>query len=489
MAPFSFHARASFRLSVSRLVLLSGLSMATLCTAGAQTAVPLSSEIGPGAATLDRATGVPALTTTINDRNAVAGTVDGSPASVPATLPQQPQSRLNLRTGPAGTRIDARPVAATPALDTAPGIRVGTFILRPSVTQRIVGEANRSGSSRDDRSFAETEANLELLSDWSLHELSLRANGIYQRNLSGGAATEPEAQIDANLRLDLFADTIVDLRAGYDFERESATDPNALQAAAVQAGVDTFRAGIGVGRELGIIRAAFDLDAERSEFGSAQLADGTRLSLADRDETTVRAAARLGYAISPALIPFLEASIARTEFDQQRDSFGFERSAWTYGIRPGVAFDFGEKLSGELAAGYALRTLDDGRLSDLDGLSIDGIVNWSPQRGTNVTLAVFTDIESSTRADVSGTFAYGVRAGLARELRHHLVARLGAAATLRDFSNAGLPDQTVYAANVGLTWSVNRYLDMVADAGFERTTQGASDFDTARVGLGLTLRR
>jgi hypothetical protein len=90
-------------------------------------------------------------------------------------------------------------------------------------------------------------------------------------------------------------------------------------------------------------------------YGSATLAGGTRISADDRDTLGANLTGRIGYELSPALVPFLEASIGREKYDQRIDSTGAERSSNTYSVRAGAEVDLGEKLSGEFAAGYVFR--------------------------------------------------------------------------------------------------------------------------------------
>jgi hypothetical protein len=73
-------------------------------------------------------------------------------------------------------------------------------------------------------------------------------------------------------------------------------------------------------------------------------------------------------------------------------------------------------------------------------------------------------------------------------MRDHLVARLTGSATLRDFQGSGNNNVT-WITGAGLTWSINRYLDMTGDVEYETTTGGGSDQDILRAGIGLTLRR
>ncbi len=132
------------------------------------------------------------------------------------------------------------------------------------------------------------------------------------------------------------------------------------------------------------------MDFERRTYGDVELDNGTTLSQEDRDRNLGTLTGRIGYELSPALIPFLEASVGKSIYDLRRDTFGFERSYESYAGRAGMEVDLGEKLNGELALGYETFRFDDARLADLSGLSLDGRVNWSPHRGTDVLFGVLT---------------------------------------------------------------------------------------------------
>ena len=370
------------------------------------------------------------------------------------------------------------------------GIRVGTFILRPSISQNLGYEKNKTGDTSTSRTFSQTGLRGSLISDWSRHQLSIEAEGIYQRNISGTGETEPRARLDADLRLDLSDQTIANITAGYDFERESSSDPNAINGASAQSGVHTYRAGARVTRDFGLIRGTLGTEIRRRTYGSVTLANGSRLALSDRNYTEGTVTARVGYELSPALIPYLEATAGRSIYDEKYDSLGYERSATTLGGRAGVEVDLGEKLRGDLGMGYRRATFDDSRLAALDGLTLDGTVQWSPHRGTDLRLGLITELEPSTAAGQSGYVSYAATSELTHELRENLVARLSAAYTLRDFKNTGNPNQTIYLVGTGITWNVNRWLAMTGDVSYELTRQrGASDTGVTRAGIGLVLRR
>jgi len=369
------------------------------------------------------------------------------------------------------------------------GVRVGTFILRPSITQGIGFERTKSGNTTTSRSYSQTGFRGSLTSDWSRHQLTIDTEGVYQRNISGTGETEPQARVNGDLRLDLSDDTIAHITGGYAFERESATDPNAISGASSQSGVQTLTGGANVTRDFGLIRGTIGADVQRRTYSSATAANGSKLDQSFRNYTEGTLTGRVGYEISPALIPYLEASVGRAVYDDKL-SAGYERSFSTLGARAGLEIDLGEKLRGDLGAGYKRAKFDDSRLAALEGLTVDGAVQWSPQRGTDLRLGLRTDFEPSAMAGDSGYVSYGTTADLTHELRDNLVARLSAAYTLRDFSTPGTANQNIYLVGAGLTWNINRWLAMTGDVSYEVTRQsGASDTGITRAGIGLVLRR
>lgn len=428
-----------------------------------------------------------------------ADTFAPPPAAGPETIPAPDaiaaEDETQGRTGREGERLNMPqgPVEGSgtrPERGGATGIRLGSFVLKPSLSQGIATERSSSGGTATTRSFSETGFRGSLVSDWSRHQLTIDADGVYQRNIGGSGETEPSLRIGADLRLDLADDTVAHLTAGYDFSRESSSDPNAIAGASVQSGVHGFEGGASVTRDFGLIRGTLGAAIRREIYGSATLADGFKLSLSDRDNVAGTLTARVGYELSPALIPYLEVLAGQTLYDEKRDSSDYERAATTLGGRAGLEVDLGEKLRGDLGFGYRRTTLADARLAAIEAATVDGSVFWSPQRGTDLRLGLATSIEPSTAADQSGYVAYEANAELAHELRDNLVARLSGAYTWRDLPITLGPDQHIYTAGAGLTWDINRWLALTGDVSYELTRQAhAADTGVARAGIGLTLRR
>jgi len=396
-------------------------------------------------------------------------------------------ARQNARTG----TVDDLPLASDTEEADVPGISLGTLTLRPTLDQRVVHESVRFGTDKTDRTYSQTTLSGVLESDWSRHQLRVDGSGTWQKNIAGTGTESPSAGLDAALNLDLINNFSALLGAGYSYSQESRTDPNAISGATTQSGIHELRASVGLAKTLGLLRGTTTLDITRTMYGDATLADGSSLTVNDRDTLGAEITTRIGYQVSPALVPFIEASAGREKYDRRIDSTGAERSSTTLGARAGAEINLGEKLSGEFAAGYVLRSLDDANLSDISGLTLDGELNWSPARGTDVSLGLATTLETATAAGQSGAVVYELDSKLSQQIRNNLVARLGATASYRDYdSGSGRDNQHTYGASAGLTWSVNRYLDLEADASYERTKeQGGTDEETMSLGLGLKLRR
>ncbi|MCV3735929.1 outer membrane beta-barrel protein [Rhizobium sp. TRM96647] len=394
--------------------------------------------------------------------------------------------RQNLPTGSVeGFRNGAIPYSEDP-----PGIAIGTFTLRPTLEQGIGYERTKTGDQTDTRSFSTTTLRGSLVSDWSRHQLTIDGAGTYERNFTSSDNTEPEVDIGADLRLDLSGETTANLTAGYSLEREDMADPNAISGAAVQSAVQTFSGGARIQRDFGLIRGTLGGTVDRETYGDVELSDGSELSQKDRNTVTGILTARIGYEISPALIPFIEASGGRVRYDEERDSSGYARSGDLYAGRAGLEFDLGEKLRGELGIGFDRQTYDDDRLKAINAFAADGAVDWSPQRGTNVNLGLRTSIEPSTAPGESGYVSYLASSEITQDVRSNLVARLTGSYEWRDFQTASASDQNVYIVGTGLAWNFNRYLALSGDVSYELTTQkNTEDTGVTRAGLGLVLRR
>lgn len=424
---------------------------------------------------------------------------DAAVAPAPTTQPDdeitgsildEDMRKLNTRE----PRLDETPARRVPesiSTEQTPGIPIGSFVLRPSVTQTINSETTKDGGTKQSRGFLETDMGATLTSDWSRHQLTVTSEGAWQKNISGEGEEQPSFKIDGDLRLDLPRDTVTHITGGYNFYREDTDDPDAITDAAQQSDVQEFTGGASIEHDFGILRGTTAIALSRSIYSDAKLSNGTTVSLSDRNETTGTIRGRIGYELSPALIPFIEASVGKTNYDERIDTSGYRRSGDSYGAKGGVQIDMGEKLKGEVAVGYATADFDDSRLKSIDTATLDASLLWSPIRGTNVNIDLQTSIQPSTAAGESGYVSHQLTSTVDHQLRDNLVATAIGGVTLRDYpSGSTISDETVYTASTGLVWNINRYLDFTSTLGYELTTRKEGDDSQQwRAGVGLKVKR
>ncbi|MCO6185032.1 outer membrane beta-barrel protein [Rhizobium sp. L1K21] len=438
----------------------------------------LQSDFGGGAPATDDA-----FSSASPDQSQITG--NGDPAISDDTLTAS-EGRLN----PAASKVDAGRTGSI-GDDEAPGIRLGTAVFRPSLRQSLGHERTQTGQTKTSRTYSETELKGTLTSDWLRHQLRLEGSGLIQKNIAGTGSEDPRLNLNAELRLDVSRNTTATLDGGYNFQRESSTDPNSLSGASTQSPVHTFNAGISVEHDIGRLKGTLSADGLRSVYGDAKFSNGTTVSRSDRDANTGTLALRLGYQISPVLTPFVEGSISRTYYDQKTDSSGYARDSAGWKIRAGLEADFGEKLKGEISGGYEKMRYADARLDAISALSVDGSLTWSPQRGTDITLGTSTSIKPSTTAGTSGYVLRTFSASVSQEVTRRLVARLTGGVGFNDYDSASnSTDSRSITAGAGLTWKVSRYLDVTGDTTwqYDRYTSGAG-YHAMTFMAGVTLKR
>jgi len=372
-----------------------------------------------------------------------------------------------------------------------PGLRMGSFILRPTLEQGLRGTTNADFTATGRSALlSETAVSLEATSDWSRHRATLKANGTFDRSITGQNVAEPQFSISGDLRLDLAGGMTATAGAAYDLQKESANTPNSVAGTLSQPLVHTIDANLGIERNSGLLYAKIGGKFERQIYGDAQLSGGGTLSQSDRNNNYAGLTLRGGVNISAALRPFIEAEAGRLLYDERFDTGGYQRSADRFALRGGLAVDMGEKLSGELSAGYVTERFDDPRLADLASPTVAASLEWSPKRGTKVTTNLSTVLEDSTTAGESGDVLYSSSLTVLHSVRANLDLTATIGAWLRDLKGTGGQDYGA-SAEAGFVYWFNRFVGVDTSARYEvadsddpsRRARAASIF------VGLKLRR
>lgn len=379
---------------------------------------------------------------------------------------------------------DPDPFAAT-------GIRAGTFILRPTLDQGLAWTSNAGQTAQgEDALFSETALRLEATSDWSRHEARFDADLRFREPLSSEGTREFQGGAGAGFRQEIGTDHVATYALTYRAAPESPSSP-LVDANVVNRPLrHDLGASAEIAREAGRLRWSAITGVERQVYEDARLSDDTILSQDDRDATTASLVLRGGYEVSPALVPFAEVEIGRRIHDREFDADGYRRSADFASARAGVELDLGEKLTGEIAAGWIGDSPDDDRLAGLSAPYLDGRLSWSPQRGTDIGLAARSSLEGSTVAGESGAVVYTLEAALDHRLRHDLTATALIGFDWRDYE--GAPDEDrILRAEASMTWWLNRNAGVTGRLSHEvlDSSIAGRGYDETGAYLGITLRR
>lgn len=373
----------------------------------------------------------------------------------------------------------------------APGIRVGTFVLRPSLEQGVTATSN-ADSSANGRSavLSETALRLNAVSDWARHSATIDAYGTFRKSVSGQELEEATGGIDGRLELDLIDGFRAIGTLGYNVRPESATSPVVIEDTVSQPLRRTLDGSLGLEKDVGKLRLAVTGEATNERFDDAELSGGGTLSQEDRNSTLYAGRLRAGYEVSPALIPFGEVEFGRRVYDLRFDTAGFERSSNRVGARAGVEIDMGEKFGGEVSAGWIAEDFDDDRLDTISAATLAADLRWSPIRGTIVSLTGTTVVEGSTTPGQSGSVLYSGRLAVERQMRANLTGFAAVGTGWRDYAGSDDRELTL-TAEAGLTWWLNRYAGLTGRLRHESldSTLAGRDSRTNSVFVGLRVQR
>jgi hypothetical protein len=371
------------------------------------------------------------------------------------------------------------------------GMRLGSFNVITTLEQGITATDNANYSSTPKGAvLSETTLRLNAVSDWSRHQAQIIGYGTYRKSVSGEEVEDPSAGIDGTLNIDINHDLRAIAKASYNLRRETASSPVVLPPNVSRPLRHELNGSIGLQKDLGKFRVTGTTSINRLAYGDADTGGGGTLSQQDRNSTLYSGALRLGYEVSPALTPFVEAEIGRRNYDLRLDAAGYERSSNQIVARAGVELDFGEKLNGEVSVGWINESFDDSRLIDASGLTTAARLAWSPERGTVVNFDASTTVEGTTTAGESGSILYASSIGVERQIRSNLSAAAALSLGYRDYIGLPARDLTM-SAETSATWWMNRYVGLKGRYRYEQVSSTLPNRDSQvnSVFLGLTLQK
>ena len=353
-------------------------------------------------------------------------------------------------------RYTAANERAQPEYDPVP-VQVGAFELEPELELGVGSTTNLFAAEQDevDDYFFVAAPSLSGTSTWSSHELSFDANVRHNEFSDVGDESTTSAAIAVRGRLDASStlNFTGEVRADQNFEPRAAAAsvPDAREPVEV----DTLGVEVGANFETGRVQITAAASVDRFDYFDVPLNSGPTLDQDFRDHDQTELRARAAWAMNRDLAVFVEGGIVDRDYEAPVDPADLNRDTTGNIVRVGANFELPVLLRGDVAVGYQTFDFDDPTLSEIDGLSIDGRVQWFVTQLLTVTGTAARTVEDPGLEGTAGAEVtrWGVRGDF--EARRNLLLFAEATVGNFDFEDITRSDDRLDAA-IGATVKLNR---------------------------------
>jgi hypothetical protein len=196
---------------------------------------------------------------------------------------------------------------------------------------------------------------------------------------------------------------------------------------------------------------------DRTVYQNSVLTDGEVTTNDDRNFNQFGGVGRVSYDLLPGVKPFVEGEGDSRVHDVTFDRNGFQRDSSGGYAKGGSSFEFTRLLTGEIAAGYALRDYVDPRLNRLQGLLVSSSLTWTATPLTTAKFYSNTSIDETTLPGVSGVLTHTYTFEVDHDFRRWLTAIGKFTYGTYDYQGDGRRDKT-YSLEGDLVYKLTRNL-------------------------------
>ncbi len=367
-------------------------------------------------------------------------------------------------------------------------IHVGAFDVNAELDATVGYRSNLFATDQNEvsDSFLGIRPVVDAVSTWSRHELGLHleANSVSYADTDSENyttyGTRAFGRIDAGSDLDLVGS------ASY----EQNSEPRSAAARVANAGepVEYSRTGAEVGAdyEAGRLALRGRLSANDFNYDDVALNGGGSQDQDFRDNVETVASLRSSWAVKRDLAVFAEGKYITRDYDAPVAPNTLNRDADGYVIRGGANFELPALIRGDVAVGYQSFEYDDPTFSDVDGLSVEGNVQWFVTQLTTISANAIRQVIDPGIVNSAGATQTGLTVGVDHELRRNLI--IGARADYAGFEFEGIDrDDDRYAVAVTTDWKLNRNLWLNATAEHINQESNQQPFSEDRLTVGVRI--
>ncbi len=347
------------------------------------------------------------------------------------------------------------------------GIRVGSFIIRPSIEIGMSATDNVTGAADGPNAvglLVAPEVTISSEDDRHRVEVELSGEGVFYED---DAFNTSSAAARIGGRYDLTSRTTIVGEGGYAQFREDFTDPDTPGGAAERPLVQSFDATLGIEQRIGRFSLTPSGFVDRTINDDVPLTGGGVASRRELDSTEYGGRLRAAFALGAGVAPFVEVTGGVRDFDQEVDNSGFRRSSVWGELSGGLVIDRGDKLRGEVSLGYHHEELDDGRLSELEAFLANAAIVWSPRRLTEVQFDFSTDVQTTSVAGEAGSVVYAGVLTLARQVSPRVLLA-GGGGVEYEYVIGGDREDVTFTGFAEASYAFNRMASLAARYEYEQ---------------------
>jgi hypothetical protein len=371
------------------------------------------------------------------------------------------------------------------------GLRVGTFVLRPSIEFTRGFDSNPARVPNGAGSyFSAVETALKLRSQWSRHEYGADLRGSFTGYDTQASSNRPQLEARTFSRYELTRDTRVDLESRFYLSTDYPGSPN-LQAGLAKLPIYySYGSTAGLTHRFNRLELTVKGSADSTRYSDSQLTDGTTSSNRDRDYDQYGGQLRVSYAAKPGVKPFVEVGADSRQHELEIDRSGFRRDSRALTPKIGTTFELSRMLTGEISVGYLMRRYEDPALPDLRGVVADASLVWVASGLTTAKLSANSRAEESVVAGVSGALRRDAAVQIDHAFRRWLIGTVTLGYGLDQYVGNGRED-TRTSLGAAITYKINPDLWLKGDYRHETLRSNAAnvDYDADVFMIGLKLQR
>lgn len=371
------------------------------------------------------------------------------------------------------------------------GIRTGTYLIFPTIEEKIGYDDNIFASANDKTGDFRNELStgVVLQSNLPRHILNMALGGrivSYAEN-SDQDYIDGHASLNGALHIDHAHTLSASLLTRQ--EHEERSDISASRSAAEPVPIWRNKAALGITRDVGRLYGTLSATYNRWDFQDVEGLDGNTLDQDFRSQETWGAQLQGGYRISPGFefvskLRFLRQlnTADNLEPNDIIDAYGYEAVA-------GLAFQTSPLLRWRLLGGYGLRDYDQDGRDNIATSLLEGQFEWLPTQKMTIYGTVSREIVDIESNQSGGSIETSIDGRMDYEIYNNIV--LSAGATARDiaFTEENRTDRT-YSARIGLEYYLNKNWLFTFQYEHERRDSNFDEFDmdSNRFMIGAKLR-